>query len=100
MQNLPNSPTWRDTITVEGCFLRELLSLGQRLLLRLLCLFRGPKPPTALLVHLRPRSHTINSQEEQFLWFDLFKEMIDICEDRGEYLFLCDPEVGILVIGM
>jgi hypothetical protein len=61
--------TWGDTITVKRLLIRQRLSIPLRLLPDLLRLLRRSEPPTTLLVHLRPWSHSIHSYENSFFGF-------------------------------
>lgn len=55
-------------------------------------------PPSSLLVHLSPRSYSINCHKEQLLRLNDLEEDTEVVEDILEDLLLCDPEVRIRII--
>jgi hypothetical protein len=59
---------------------------------------RCSKPPTSLLIHFCSWSDAIYGHKEQFLWFDLAKEEIDIGKYGGENVLLRKPKMGVVVI--
>ena len=76
-----------DTVTVKRLRVRQLLALPLCLLPDLLRLLGRSEPTAPLLVHLRPRGHTVDGHKEQLLGLDLAKKMIDIRKDGREDLF-------------
>lgn len=75
-----------DAIAIKRLRVRQLLPLMLGFLSDFLRLLRGPESATPLLVHLRARRDTVNGHEEQLLWLDFTKEMVDIGENGGENL--------------
>jgi hypothetical protein len=53
-----------------------------------------------LLIHFGARRDAVDGDEEELLGLDLAKEKIDIGEYRGEYLFLRQAEVRIVIVWM
>lgn len=51
-----------------------------------------------MLIHLRSGRYTVDSHEEELLWFNLPKEVVDVGEYRGEYLLFRQSKMGILVV--
>ena len=85
--NFEGERTWCYTVTVKSLRLGQLLPFPLCLLAYLLRLLRRSEPTTPLLVHLRPRGHTVDGHKEQLLGLDLAKKMIDIRKDGREDLF-------------
>lgn len=55
-------------------------------------------PSASLLVHLSPRSDTINSHEEQFFRLDDLEQNADVMEYILKNLFFCYTEMWVRVI--
>lgn len=70
--------TWRDTVAIKCLLLRQLLPFRLCFLSDLLRLLRSTEPATSLLIHLGAWCHPIHGHEEEFLWFNLAKKMVDI----------------------
>ena len=59
---------------------------------------RIPETPSALLVHLRTRRHTIDSHEKKLLGFYLPEQMLDVVEDGDKHYILRHSECRAIVI--
>jgi hypothetical protein len=90
--------TRRDAVAVEPGFFRDLFASPFRLVEGLLGLFRGPEPPTPLLVHLGARGDAVDREEEQLLGFDDGKQVRDVVEDGEEDVVFRDAERGVIVV--
>ncbi len=73
--------TGRDTVGVEGLFLRQNFATALGLFLDFLGFLGGSETTRTLLVHLSSRRNTIDGEEENLLGFNLVEEMLYICKD-------------------
>ena len=78
--------TWRDTVAIESILFRHGHALPDSPLLGRFGIQCSPEASRALLVHLRARRDAVDGHEEQLLWLDLAKEMLDVIEDGDEHL--------------
>ncbi|KAL4936004.1 hypothetical protein BDV06DRAFT_217005 [Aspergillus oleicola] len=79
-------------LAVEGVLLRHLNSLRNCLLFRRFSVEGRSESSGSLLVHLRTWCDTINSHEEELLWFDLPIQMFDIIEDGNKHFIFGHSE--------